>query len=72
MKRGETTANNIKLGTLVKFSETNNNFELHDIQYDIIEFFNKSQIKNSYQLMHMKVVQFKAIEKDLIHVDVVE
>lgn len=71
MKRGETTANNIKLGTLVKFSETNN-FELHDIQYDIIEFFNKSQIKNSYQLMHMKVVQFKAIEKDLIHVDVVE
>ena len=63
--------NNIKLGTLVKFSETNN-FELHDIQYDINEFYNKSQIKNSYQLMHMKVVQFKAIGKNLIHVDVEE
>lgn len=64
-------ANNIKLGTLVKFSETNN-FELHDIQYDIIEFYNKSQIKNSYQLMRMKVVRFKAIGKNLIHVDVEE
>lgn len=64
--------NNIKLGTLVKYCATTS-FCLHDLQYDITEFYTRSQLLENKQLLKMKVVQFKAAkEKELIHVDVVE
>lgn len=64
--------NNIKLGTLVKFSATNN-FRLHDIQYDIIEYYTKSQILKNKQLSKMKVVQFSNIlGQNMLHVDIEE
>ena len=64
--------NNIKLGTLVKVSATNS-FRLHDIQYDITEYYTKSQILNNKQLSKMKVLQFKNIVgKNMLHVDVEE
>ena len=44
--------NLIKLGTLVKFSATTR-FCLHDIQYDITEFYSKSQILDNKQLLKM-------------------
>lgn len=72
MKRGETMANNIKLGTLVKVSATTS-FRLHDVQYDITEYYTKSQILNNKQLSKMKVLQFKNIVgKNMLHVDVEE
>lgn len=63
--------NNIKLGTLVKYSiETS--FCLHDMQYDITEYYTKSQILNNSQLSKMKVVQYRALgSKSMLRVDVV-
>lgn len=64
--------NNIKLGTLVKFSSTTN-FRLHDVQYDIYELYRKSQIMSDKQLRRMKVVSFKVVENEnIIQVDVEE
>lgn len=64
--------NNIKLGTLVKYSIATS-FCLHDMQYDITEYYTKSQILNNSQLMSMKVVQYKAMsEKAMLKVEVVE
>ena len=64
--------NNIKLGTLVKVSATTS-FCLHDIQYDITEYYTKSQILNNKQLSKMKFLQFKNIVgKNMLHVDVEE
>ena len=64
--------NNIKLGTLVKFC-TITSYCLHDLQYDITEFYTRSQIFENKQLSKMKVVQFKIVKgKEFIHVDVVE
>lgn len=64
--------NNIKLGTLVRFCTTVN-FRLHDIQYDIYELYRKSQIMQNKQLMHMKVVSFKAVKNEnMIQVDIEE
>lgn len=64
--------NNIKLGTLVKFSATNT-FRLHDIQYDITEYYRKSQILKNKQLSKMKVVQFSNILwQNMLHVDIEE
>ena len=64
--------NSIKLGTLVKFSATTS-FCLHDLQYDITEFYTRSQILENKQLSRMSVVQFKVITgKQMIHVDVEE
>ena len=64
--------NNIKLGTLVKVSATTS-FRLHDVQYDITEYYTKLQILNNTQLSKMKVLQFKNIEeKNRLNVDVEE
>lgn len=64
--------NNIKLGTLVKFSATTS-FCLHDIQYDIEEFYTRSQILENRQLSRMKVVSFKVVAgKEMIYVKVEE
>lgn len=64
--------NNIKLGTLVKFSKTIN-FRLHDVQYDIYELYRKSQIMSDKQLKKMKVVSFKVVENEnMLQVDVEE
>lgn len=64
--------NNIKLGTLIKFSKTIN-FRLHDVQYDIYELYRKSQIMADKQLKKMKVVSFKVVENEnMIQVDVEE
>ena len=69
---GEPMTNNIKLGTLVKLSATTS-FWLHDIQYDIDEFYTRSQILENKQLSHMKVVSFKALSgKEMIYVKVEE
>lgn len=65
-------ANNIKLGTLVKCSIATF-FCLHDIQYDITEYYTKSQILSNSQLSSMKVVQYRALKgKQMLHVDVEE
>lgn len=72
MKRGENMTNNIKLGTLVKYSIPTS-FCLHDLQYDITEFYTRSQILENKQLSRMKVVRFNVfMGKKIIHVDVVE
>lgn len=63
--------NFIKLGTLVKFSATTR-FCLHDIQYDITEFYSKSRILDNKQLLKMKVVQFKSTGRNLLYVDIEE
>ena len=63
--------NFIKLGTLVKFSATTR-FCLHDIQYDITEFYSKSRILDNKQLLKMKVVQFKSVGRNLLYVDIEE
>lgn len=64
--------NNIKLGTLVKYSIATS-FCLHDMQYDITEYYTKSQILSNSQLSSMKVVQYRALkEKQMLHVDIVE
>lgn len=64
--------NNIKLGTLIKFSK-NTNFRLHDVQYDIYELYRKSQIMSDKQLKKMKVVSFKVVENEnMLQVDVEE
>lgn len=64
--------NNIKLGTLVKCSIATS-FCLHDIQYDITEYYTKSQILSNSQLSSMKVVQYRALKgKQMLHVDVEE
>lgn len=64
--------NNIKLGTLVKLSETTS-FWLHDIQYDIDELYTRSQILKNKQLSRMKVVSFKALSgKKMLYVKVEE
>ena len=64
--------NNIKLGTLVKFSATTS-FWLHDIQYDINEFYTRYQILENKQLSRMKVINFKAMSgKEMIYVNVEE
>ena len=65
-------SNNIKLGTLVKLSATYS-FRLHDIQYDIVEYYTKSQILKNKQLSKMKVVQFSNIlGQNMLHVDIEE
>ncbi|UWG68664.1 MAG: hypothetical protein [Bacteriophage sp.] len=65
-------SNNIKLGTLVKCSIATS-FCLHDMQYDITEYYTKSQILSNSQLSAMKVVQYRALkEKQMLHVDIVE
>lgn len=63
--------NFIKLGTLVKFSATTR-FYLHDVQYDITEFFSKSQILDNKQLLIMKVLQFKSAGRNILYVDIEE
>ena len=65
--------NFIKLGTLVKLSATYS-FRLHDIQYDITEYYTKSQILKNKQLSKkMKVVQFSNIlGQNMLHVDIEE
>lgn len=64
--------NNITLGTLVKCS-TATSFCLHDIQYDITEYYSKSGILNNSQLSKMKVVQYRALgSKSMLRVDVEE
>lgn len=64
--------NNIKLGTLVKCSIATS-FCLHDIQYDITEYYTKSQILSDSQLSSMKVVQYRVLKgKQMLHVDVEE
>jgi len=64
--------NSIKLGTLVKLSATTS-FWLYDIQYDIDEFYTRSQILENKQLLRMKVVSFKALPgKEMIYVKVEE
>lgn len=64
--------NNIKLGTLVKYSIATS-FCLHDMQYDITEYYTKSQILNDSQLSKMKVVQYRVMsEKAMLKVEVVE
>lgn len=64
--------NNIKLGTLVKCS-ISTSFCLHDIQYDITEYYTKLQILSNSQLSSMKVVQYRVLkEKQMLYVDVVE
>lgn len=63
---------NIKLGTLAKLSATTR-FWLHDIQYDIDEFYTCSQILKNKQLARMKVVSFKALSgKEMLYVNVEE
>lgn len=65
-------SNNIKLATLVKCSIATS-FCLHDIQYDIIEYYTKSQILSNSQLSSMKVVQYRVLKgKQMLHVDVEE
>lgn len=54
--------NNIKLGTLVKYSIATS-FCLHDMQYDITEYYTKSQILNDSQLSKMKVVQYRVMSE---------
>ena len=63
--------NCIKLGTLVKFSATSR-FWLHDVQYDITEFYSKSQILDNKQLLKMKVLQFKSAGRNILYVDIEE
>lgn len=63
--------NNIKLSTLIKFSAISC-FYLHDIQYDIVEIYSKSQIKKNKQLTKMKVIQFKIFNKDSLWIDIEE
>lgn len=64
--------NNIKLGTLVKLSATTS-FWLHDIQYDINEFYTRSQILKNKQISRLKVISFKALPgKEMIYVKVEE
>lgn len=64
--------NNIKLGTLIKFSKTTN-FRLHDVQYVIYELYRKSQIMADKQLKKMKVVSFKVVENEnMLQVDIEE
>lgn len=64
--------NNIKLGTLVKLSVTTS-FRLHDIQYNIVEFYTRSQILENKQLSRMKVISFKTLSgKEAIYVKVEE
>jgi hypothetical protein len=63
---------NIKLGTLVRLSVTTS-FWLHDNQYDIDEFYTRSQILENKQLSHMKVISFKALTgKEMLYVKVEE
>lgn len=63
---------NIKLVILVKLSDTTS-FWLHDMQYDIDEFYTRSQILENKQLSRMKVVSFKALSgKEIIYVKVEE
>lgn len=65
-------ANNIKLGTLVKLSATTS-FWLHDIQYDIDEYYTRSQILKNKQISRLKVISFKALSgKEMIYVKVEE
>lgn len=64
-------ANNIKLGTLVKFSTTTS-FCLHDIQYDITEFYTKSQIMENKQLVKMRVINYGIYNRDIIYVNIEE
>ena len=64
--------NFIKLGTLVKLSATTTRFYLHDIQYDITEFYSISQILDNKQLLKMKVLQFKSAGRNILYVDIEE
>lgn len=63
--------NNIKLGTLIKCCSSNH-FRLHDIQYDITEFYTRNQLLNNKQALKMLVIQFSAIANDMINVEVEE
>ena len=63
---------NIKLGTLVKLSATTS-FWLYDIQYDIDEFYTRSQILKNKQISRLRVISFKALPgKEMIYVKVEE
>ena len=71
MKEDETMTNFIKLGTLVKFSLCTS-FCLHDVQYDITEFYTKSQIMKNKQLVKMKVINFKIFNRGILYVNIEE
>lgn len=65
-------SNFIRLGTLAKYSATLD-FWLHDVQYDIKEFYTRHQILKNKQISRLKVVQFKAlVNKEALYVDVEE
>lgn len=63
--------NNIKLGTLVNLSAVPG-FQLHDIQYDITEYYTKSEIMQNKQLLKMKVLQFRIVTDELLHIEIEE
>lgn len=63
--------NNIKLGTLVNLSAVSR-FRLHDIQYDITEYYTKSEIMQNKQLLKMKVLQFRILTDELLHIEIEE
>lgn len=63
--------NNIKLGTLVNLSAIPS-FRLHDIQYDITEYYTKSEIMQNKQLLKMKVLQFRIVTHELLHIEIEE
>lgn len=62
---------NIKLGTLVNLSAIPR-FRLHDIQYDITEYYTKSEIMQNKQLLKMKVLQFRIVTDELLHIEIEE
>lgn len=63
--------NNIKLGTLVNLSAVTS-FRLHDVQYDITEYYTKSEIRQNKQLLKMKVLQFRIVTDELLHIEIEE
>lgn len=63
--------NNIKLGTLVNLSAVTN-FRLHDVQYDITEYYTRSEIRQNKQLLKMKVLQFRIVTDELLHIEIEE
>ena len=63
--------NNKKIGTIVKLSAIPS-FRLHDIQYDITEYYTKSEIMQNKQLLKMKVLQFRIVTDGLLHIEIEE
>lgn len=65
---------NIKLGTLVNLSAIQN-FRLHDIQYDITEYYTKAELMQNKQLLKMKVLKIRIATDEIfeiLHVEVEE